>query len=179
MLRATEVSLKKAPKAAILLSRLPFLKQARAAVLARTNHCEEAVALSREGLEAQRRVGVISPDLRLDLAGPLLRHAGVATLCGQRQEALTARDEAYRIIDGLREQNHRYMSYAYQAATYTHDLAADLEATAGKSNDRELFQFAAAAYDRAASLLSPWQQGRPIVAERFAEANAGRARCSR
>ena len=179
MIHSADVTLEKAPKAAILLSRLPLIKQMRAAVLVRTNRCDAAIALSRDALQAQRRLGANTPDMRLDLTGPLLRHAGIAVACGQRQEAVAARDEAFKLIDGLSEQNRRYLSYAYQAANYTYGLAADLEAAAAKSKDKELLGFAIAAYDRATSLLNPWQQGRPIVAQRFADATAGRDRCSR
>ena len=167
-----EAALRKAPKYSLLLSRLPLLRYARAAVLARTKRCDEALALSRDGLAAQRRLPGQTPDMMLDLTAPLLRHAGVVMACGADAEAKAASAEAYRLLDGLAPETGRYFAYASQAAQYCAEYARDLERASGHNSE------AAEAWTRAAALWESRQSSGAVAANRFEEARAGRQRCS-
>jgi tRNA A-37 threonylcarbamoyl transferase component Bud32 len=151
MSASLETTLRKAPKYGVLLLRLPLFRYARAAVLAGTNRCAAALPLSRDGLAAQRRLPGQTPDMKLDLTAPLLRHAGVAAACKEDAEAKAASDEAYRLLDGLTAETGRYFMYASQARRYCLDFARELKRLPGHEAQAAEAERRAAAF-RAATL---------------------------
>jgi serine/threonine protein kinase len=178
MAEAVDRSIKKAPKYSILIARLPNFWQARAAVLARTGSCAEARDLARAAVDAQRRLGVASEDLQLDLARILLRAAGIAGACGG-SETTAEQDEAASLLAGLGPELARYMYYSWEAGMSYFHLAEDFEWAGNRTKDREALQSAARGYERAAAFWSALASRYPLLAARAQDAAAAKERCLR
>jgi tetratricopeptide (TPR) repeat protein len=169
-LATLDAGLRKAPKSGFLRSRLPLIGYVRGLALARKGACAEGLAQSQRALDAERafvKESHFTADNRLDLAGQLLRHAQVAVTCGDSAGAAAASREAGELFNGLAPEIQRWMGYAYQAGAYRFALAQAQEA-------KGLGADAAANYAEAAGYWSQWQQGRPYMQKRVAEANAAR-----
>jgi serine/threonine protein kinase len=162
--------LRRAPGAGFPLGRWPAIGWMRAKVLAQLGRKREAIDLSRQALDAERKLNSGTADDRLDLAGQWLLHAQVLVQCDEPDAAAQAGEEAAKLVAGIDTEIHRWMSFAYQAGSYYFRLAQVLEST-------KLRQQAAANYGEAARLWTPWQSGHAYMQARVAAATAARDRC--
>ena len=91
---AVQAILRKSPTAGYPRSRWPTIGWVRATVLAHLGRKAEAMDLSRQALDAERKLSAGTPDDRLDLGGQLLLHAQILVQCGQPDLARQASEEA-------------------------------------------------------------------------------------